>query len=392
MIDQKWILDLDDRGYLREYDRIPFLVFTSESSKESCFKEISKEAAIHLFQFPEFVAKGKKSPEKMFRMLDLYDAISELWPEIESIFSFQSTSAVKSQAVSSLLRLGDAVRSMLSDFESAIQKDTSKSPVPGGGLHPLTRYVMNYVSFLSDYCVILSDIVADFPLPVQTPLPDSYFEIPFDFEDNATSAMVVRFAWIILVLLCKLDGKTELYKDVSLSYLFLANNLHYVISKVKNSNLKFLLGEDWITKHELKVKQYASNYERMAWSKVLSSLPNNPTAVISLEAAKECFHSFSSAFETAYRTQSSWVVTDGKLRDEIKVSIAKKIGSAYRAFYDTNRGRLRDEKNFESLVRFSPDDLGNYLSDLFYGARVSGSTSSSNSTPASSTHHSSRSR
>ncbi|KAF8397561.1 hypothetical protein HHK36_016480 [Tetracentron sinense] len=350
----------------------------SESIRESCFTDISKEGAINLFGFPEFVAKSKRSPEKMFRILDLYQAISNLWPEIESIFTFESTSTVRSQALTSLIRLGEAVRTMLSDFESAIQKDSSKSPVPGGEIHPLTRYVMNYLSFLADYSGVLSDIIADWPLVVQSPLPDSYFESP-NPDDSLKSRISVRLAWLILVLLCKLDVKAELYKDVSLSYLFLANNLQYVVSKVRTSNLQYLLGEDWASKHEEKVKQYSANYERMGWSKVFSSLPEYPTAMISPEMAKECFKEFNSAFEQAYRKQSSWIVTDGKLRDGIKVSIAKKLVPAYRAFYEKYRFTLRDERNIEALVRFAPEDLGNYLSDLFYGTGVSGSKSSSSS-------------
>ncbi|CBI16203.3 unnamed protein product, partial [Vitis vinifera] len=295
----------------------------------------------------ESLLRCKKTPEKMFRILDLYESISDLWPEIDSIFSFESTSAVLSQATSALIRLGEAVRTMLSDFEAAIQKDSSKTPIRGGGVHPLTRYN-----------------------------PKS--------DDDPTSAISLRLAWLVLVLLCKLDGRAKLYKDVSLSYIFLANNLQYVTTKVRTSNIRYLLGDDWIAKHEIKVKQYASNYERMGWSKVFSSLPENPSADISPEKAKECFKKFNSAFEEVYRKQTSWVVPDNKLQEEIKLSIAKKLEPTYRAFYEKNRARLRREPGSESVVRFAPDDMGNYLSDLFYGTGVSGSTSSSSSSSPSS--------
>ena len=351
----------------------------SDSIRESCFSEISKEAAISLFRFPETVAKYKKTPEKMFRTLDLYEAISDLLPEIQSIFSYDSTSTVRSQAINSLIKLGDAVRTMLMDFETAIQKDQSKASVPGGGIHPLTRYVMNYISFLADYSGALADIVADWPLNLQTPLPESYFGSPSELDDSPVS---VRFAWLVLVLLCKLDGKAELYKDVALSYLFLANNLQYVVAKVRSSNLKLFLGDDWVNKHELKVKQYASNYERIGWSKVISSLPEDPTAEISPDQARDCYKKFGAAFEEAYKKQSSWVVPDPKLRDEIKVSVARKLGAAYGNFYEKNRA------GSGSFVKFAPDDLGNYLSDLFYGNGSTGSVSSSFSSSSSSSSHS----
>ena len=126
-----------------------------------------------------------------------------------------------------------------------------------------------------------------------------------------------------------------------------------------------------MNKHELTVKQYASNYERMGWSKVISSLPEDPTAEISPDQARDCYKKFGAAFEEAYKKQSSWVVPDPKLRDEIKVSVARKLGASYGNFYEKNRGGLG------SFVKFAPDDLGNHLSDLFYGNGSTGSVSSS---------------
>ncbi|KAK8697841.1 hypothetical protein V6N13_113976 [Hibiscus sabdariffa] len=348
----------------------------SSAIRESCFTDITKEGALHLFGFPENVAKCKNTPEKMFRILDLYEAVSDLWPEIESIFSFESTSTVRSTAVNSLVRLGDAVRTMLTDFETAIQKDSSKTRVPGGGIHPLTRYVMNYISFLADYSRVLSDIVADWPLSVPSPLPESYLGSP-NKEESICSPISVRLAWLILVMLCKLDGKAEMYRDVALSYLFLANNLEYVISKVRQSNLKLLLGDDWVTNHEQKVRKYASNYERIGWSKVIASLPENPTAEIQVDQVMDHFRNFNSAFEEAYKKQSSWVVPDPKLRDEIKISFARRIGPVYKEFFD-NYGGVQLQVT-ESFVKYTPDDLGNYCSDLFFGSAGSGSGSGSKS-------------
>ncbi|PON89564.1 Exocyst complex protein [Trema orientale] len=357
-------------------------VFSASASiRESCFSEIVGEGANALFGFPEMVAKTKKSPEKMFRTLDLYEAISDLWPEIDSIFSYESTSAVRSHAVNSLVRLGEAVRTILADFESAITKDTSKAPVQGGGVHPLTRYVMNYIAFLADYGELLADIVADWPLAVNSPLPESYFGSPdSDHDGSLSSSISVRMAWLVLVLLCKLDGKAELYRDVSLSYLFLANNLQYVVVKVRNSNLRLLLGEDWVAKHEEKVKQYASNYERVGWSKVFAALPEDPTAEISTDMAKNYFRRITAAFEEAYRKQTAWVVPDPNLRDEVKVSVARKLVTPYRAYYEKHRVGLVRECGSDALVRYAPENIDNYLSDLFFGAgSVGGSVSSSSS-------------
>uniref|UniRef100_A0A5B7A5N9 Exocyst subunit Exo70 family protein n=1 Tax=Davidia involucrata TaxID=16924 RepID=A0A5B7A5N9_DAVIN len=347
----------------------------SDSIRESCFTEISKEGATLLFGFPEIVAKSsKKSPEKVFRTLDMYTAISEHWPEIESIFAFESTSAVRSQALTSLIKLGESVRTLLTEFESSIQKDTSKSPVAGGGVHPLMLHVMTCLSLLADYSNVLADILVDSPPPSKSSLPEYYFDTS-DSDESPAPSISLRFAWLILVLLCKLDGKVKHYKDACLSYLFLANNLQHVLSRVRTSNLKYLLGDEWISKHEVKVKQFAANYERLGWDHVIKSLPEDPTAVISPEEVKERFKRFNAAFEQACRKQSLCVVPDSKLRDEIKPSIARKIVPVYREFYNTHRRTLGRERNFAILVRFTPDDIGNYLSDLFFGTVDSGGSS-----------------
>ncbi|MCD7455174.1 hypothetical protein HAX54_027250 [Datura stramonium] len=353
----------------------------SDNIRESCFTEIAKNSALTLFTFPEMVAKYKKlSLEKMFRILDLYDAISELWSEIELIFGFESTEVIKSQAMTSMGKLREAARVMLSEFESAIKKDSSKV-VSGGGIHPLTRYVMNYLIFLSDYSGPISEVVADWSASVKSPLPESYLLSPIADEGNSpSSAVSVRLAWLILVLLCKLDGKAGFYGDVPLSYLFLANNLNYVVTKVRESSLKLLLGPDWLPNHEAKVEQYIANYQRMGWSKVMTSLPENSAAEISPAEAKDCFCKFNSGFEEAYRKQSSWVIPDPKLRDEVKISLAKKIVSAYRPFYEKHCvtvARIGSGGGVESIVIFAPDDLQNYLSDLFYGTGFSENCSTS---------------
>ncbi|MED6147151.1 hypothetical protein PIB30_041404 [Stylosanthes scabra] len=346
---------------------------------ESSFVEIVRDGAMMLFGFPEMVAKCKKTPEKMFRTLDMYEAISENWPQIESIFSFESTANIRTQAVTSLVKLGDAVRTMLSDFESAIQKEPCKTTTPGGGVHSLTRYVLNYLSLLADYSGVLVDIIADYP---QSPVPESFYRSTIVHEDSTSSsfstlpppAISERIAWLILVVLCKLDVKAERYKDVALSYLFLANNMHYVVEKVRKSNLGFLLGEEWLAKHEAKTKEYVAKYERVGWSSVLNSLPENPSADITAEQAKACFVSFKAVFNKACEKQSGWIVPDPKLRDEIKGTIALKLVSKYGEFYGKNN------VGSDSVIRILPEDIGKQVSDILCGIGDSSRGSSHPST------------
>ncbi|KAJ0261400.1 Exocyst subunit Exo70 family protein [Hirschfeldia incana] len=347
-------------------------VFSSSVNiAESSFTDIAQEGALTLFAFPENAAKIKKlSPEKMFRFLDMYESLANLFVEIESIFYFDSTVTVRTQVISSLAKLGDAVRFMMTDFESAIQKETSKTPIAGGGVHPLTRYVMNYLSFLAEYNDSIAVIFENWQMTSPESFAGGEEARP---EEIYSSPVSVRIAWVILLTLCKIDGKAQPYKDVALSYLFLANNLQYVVVKVRSSGLKLLLGEDWVARHEGKVKQYAEKFEKLAWGKVMTSLPENPAEEITPDEAREVFGRFNDEFETAYRKQISWVVSDPKLRDRIKISVSQRLVPVCTEFYEVNRYGLGGN------IRYTPEDIGNYLSDLYFGSRGSGSVSTKGS-------------
>ena len=344
-------------------------VFSSfKSIRESCFAEISRDCAIYFLGFPELVAlKTKMSPEKVFRMLDMYDSIAELLPEIETIFSQNSTSAVRTQAKSSLEKLADAVRFLLCDFEAAIQKDASKIPVQGGGLHPLTHYMMNYLIFLADYSDALTDIYSERPFQIPVSVSETLFNSmamtsappspAFGAGENSPYSISLRFSWLILVLLCKAS------REVSLAYLFLANNLRYVVNKVCGSQLKNIVGDDWVFMHESKTRRYAGSYERLAWEKVLRAA--STSTMTNTSEAREAMRLFNEVFSDHCREQAAWIVPDGKMRDELKLSIAGKLIPAYKNTYMTAAARLTGEKDLLMVLRFTPDDLANYLSEIF---------------------------
>ena len=45
--------------------------------------EIVKTSALQLFNFPEAISISRRSPEKLFKILDLHDAITDLLPDME---------------------------------------------------------------------------------------------------------------------------------------------------------------------------------------------------------------------------------------------------------------------------------------------------------------------
>ncbi|KAJ0705017.1 putative exocyst complex component Exo70, cullin repeat-like-containing domain superfamily [Helianthus annuus] len=104
-------------------------VFSSYPAiRNLCFTNSTKEGALNLFTFPDLViaiCKRLKS-DTLFVKMDLYNSISDQWPEIDSLFSHESISSVKLQAESCLHELVDSVRAFLTELESSIQKNLCK--------------------------------------------------------------------------------------------------------------------------------------------------------------------------------------------------------------------------------------------------------------------------
>lgn len=348
------------------------------SIQDTCFVETAKGAIMQLLNFAEAIAISRRSPERLFRILDMYESLSDLLPAIKSIFSDESCACIRAEADGILTRLGEAAKGTFVEFENAIQRDTSKTPIPGGAIHPLTRYVMNYIKFLFDYTDILKQLIDEKKEAIPRQLSDGFIE--FAKEDRQgdhsnTTPLARRLLSITSLLESNLEGKSKLYKDIALSHLFMMNNIRYIVQKVKGSELRTLLGDDWIRRHSGQVRQYATNYQRSAWRKVLSCLRDegiyiggSSSSKVSKEALKDRFKSFNAVFEEVYRNQTAWFVPDPQLRVELRISIEEKLLPAYRAFLGRFGMHLEGVRHAERYIKYTPEDLENFILDLFEGS------------------------
>ncbi|PKA51917.1 hypothetical protein AXF42_Ash008146 [Apostasia shenzhenica] len=339
-----------------------------DSAAESCFSGATLDAALRLVAFPEAIAKAKLSPEKLFRILDLFEAVAVLSPELESVFSPASTSAVVAKAGESLRALAKSARCMLAGFEAAVQKFASDSPVIGGAVHPLARYAMNYLCFLADYTPTLADIFANDPFRPPKPLPEE--SLPSHSQVAAAPEVAERLAWVLLILLCKLDLTAGAYSDISLSYLFLANNLRYVVNKVRRSGLIMVLGEEWAERQEAKATRYAEKYVKLGWGSAAAAVPV-PEEESPVPAALE---EFNRTLEEACRRQKGWVVADDGMRKEVRAVVEAMILPAYQGAY---RRCLAACGGQPPAAAAAPEDLRAQLAKVFSGSDFGSSPGSS---------------
>lgn len=368
---KKWIqaLKVMIKILLREEKRLSEQIFSvSDDLKEECFTGASKACILQLLNFGDAISICQRSSEKLFRILDMYEALADVIPELHSLFSAETKDLICGEAEGILKRLGDSVRGTFIEFAKDVQKEVSRKPLPGGEIHPLTRYVMNYVKLLVDYRSSL-DVLLD----GENVLGES------KNDDSQSAESLTPLSRSLLMLMSylesNLDEKSKHYEDGGLQCIFLMNNILYMAQKVRDSELLGILGDNWVRKHRSQVKQYATSYLRASWTKILSFLKDDGlggSSSSSFSSApkmsiKEKFKNFNLAFEEIYRTQTTWKVPDSQLRDDLCISISERVIPAYRAFLGRFGGQLEAGRQATKYIKYSPEELENFISDLFEG-------------------------
>ncbi|PIA27607.1 hypothetical protein AQUCO_07600050v1 [Aquilegia coerulea] len=346
------------------------------SADDTCFMETVKGPAIQLFNFAEAISISRRSPEKLFKILDLHDALKDLLPDVDAVFRSNLSESIRVQASEILSRLAEAARGILSEFENAVQREPSRVAVPGGTIHPLTRYVMNYISLISDYKQTLLELIVAKPRCTEEDPTSPEMELS---EGEDRSPLAFHLIWIMVNLQFNLDGKSKHYRDASLAHLFLMNNIHYIVQKVKGSpELREMIGDNYLRKLTGKFRQAATSYQRATWVRVLHCLRDEGLHVsgsfssgVSKSALRERFKSFNSMFEETHRIQATWLIPDPQLREELRISISEKLIPAYRSFLGRFRGHIESGRHPEMYIKYSVEDLEIAVLDFFEGVAAS---------------------
>ncbi|KAL5719502.1 hypothetical protein ACHQM5_012268 [Ranunculus cassubicifolius] len=337
-------------------------IFGEENNAAGIFHSITRNVALQLLNFAESVAMTKRSAEKLFKFLDTYETVRDVIPKINELFSDDTSDEIKKETQSARSRLGEAACLIFCDLENSIKNDSGKTPVPGGAVHPLTRYTMNYIKYAGEYKDSLEQVFLD-----NMKQSDESNQT----EEGRPSPFAEQLMTVMDLLDSNLEGKSKLYKDHSLSYIFLMNNGRYIMQKIKESgDIYQLLGNTWSRKRSYDLRLYHKNYQRETWSKVLGCLNHEGIQVkgkVQKPVLKERFKNFNAMFEEIHKTQSTWIVSDNQLQSELQVSITAVVVPAYRAFLGRFEQHLDPGRETEKYIKFGWEDIETAIDDLFNG-------------------------
>ncbi|KAK7270023.1 hypothetical protein RIF29_22876 [Crotalaria pallida] len=345
-------------------------VFQNQNSiSRTLFSDLARGVILQFLNFVQGVVLTKQSAEKLFKFLDMYETLNHLESVIiDESYEERCRKELEYEITTTKSRVVEAVVAMFFDLQNSIKSDYQRIPVPNGAIHPLARYVMNYVRYVCEYRDALEQI---FQVHQSLGKKENYkFKINDQrkMEDGTpnTSSFSVQLMTVMDLLDENIERKSKLYRDPSLRCVFLMNNGRYIVQKIKGSvELHESMGDNWCRKKQSSLRLYHKSYQRETWSKVIQCL--NPENLqlngnkVSKQVLKERFKCFNAMFEEVHKTQSTWVVNDAQLQSELRVSITALVIPAYRSFF----GRYK--KEVEKYIKYHPEDIEALIEDLFGG-------------------------
>ncbi|CAN0925010.1 Exocyst complex component EXO70B1 [Linum grandiflorum] len=349
----------------------------SNLSSSILFTNLARGVLIQFLNFAEGVAMSKRSTEKLFKFLDMYETLRDGFAAIEGLFPEESGNELKSEAGTVKGRIGEAAINIFNDLENSIKNDHGKTPVPGGAVHPLTRYTMNYLKYAFEYKATLENVFRDHS---KIERADSTSRPRFegdssgrgqDQDNSNNSPFASQLARIMDLLDTNLEEKSQLYRDVSLCCIFMMNNGRYILQKIKSSpEIHSVMGDSWCRRKSSDLRNFHKGYQRETWSKVLGCLAHEGIQAhgkVVKPVLKERFKNFNLMFEEIHRTQSVWVVSDEQLQSELRISISAVVIPAYRGFMGRFSQYFTPGRQYEKYIKFQPEDIENYIEELFDG-------------------------
>ncbi|CAN4082257.1 unnamed protein product [Withania somnifera] len=104
-------------------------VFADQPSiAETIFSNLSRGMMIQLLNFAEGVSMTKRTAEKLFKFLDIYETLRDFLPLVDKIFPVSYADELKAEDTLTRSRLGESMVSIFSELENSIHMDSNKTP------------------------------------------------------------------------------------------------------------------------------------------------------------------------------------------------------------------------------------------------------------------------
>ncbi|XP_045831162.1 exocyst complex component EXO70A3-like [Trifolium pratense] len=221
--------------------------FGFSSTADLSFMDVCRESTLQLLDSADTIAIGSRSPERLFRVLDMFETMRDLIiPEFESLFPYQYSGSLQIEAMATCKRLGEAIRGIFIEFGNQISQDSTEEIYQKDELPSITSYVMDHLCAASRSRKTLEQVFdGDYGDPLKE-YPKIEDRVHSCSDLSVQMGLIMKLLWNKLAAIAKYHENVLIYNKLPLWHSgFLMTNRKYIAQKAEDSELGAILGDNW---------------------------------------------------------------------------------------------------------------------------------------------------
>ncbi|BAT82582.1 hypothetical protein LR48_Vigan07g264200 [Vigna angularis] len=324
-----------------------------------CFIKISDKIMAVFFRFGEGVARSSKEPQKLFKLLDMFESLEKLKPHISQIFEGEPGADICTRFRELEKLIIDASSKVFWEFGLQIEGNIDGLPPPQDGSVPkLVRYAINYLKYLTAANYKTSMIKV---LRTQQTWrgKDGSSSIETSGKETLTDEGLLKHAIsnVMEALQRNVESKRVCCRDKVLVHVFTMNTYWYIYMRTKNTQLGEVLGEKRM-KEEYKAvaEECAYLYQKQAWGALVKVLDGED---VREEGKGSVGRVVSEKVETFFKglnevcdrhARGVYSIPDVDLREQMREATVRLVVPAYAEFLECYSEFL-NKKGYPSVER-----------------------------------------
>lgn len=338
-----------------------------EDWEESFAKIVVMGGPLELLQFGEVVVKSQDEPQKLFKLLDMFEAMNNLRSCFSKLFGGPGCKEIQQRTRDLLKLIVQGAHDILLELKQQVENQRGIPAPSDGSLPKVSSFVLGYVKHLA----------GDFYGPIITQVLIICHSWKDDAVEKKGTDILLSKAVLSIMKTLVLNvyewASSFKEKEPVFYHLFLCNNFWYLAVNSRASELKSHVGESWLKEQQQQAELHISSYIKEGWAKVVQHL--NISGVMTLTGSRAAardllktkLKSFNSAFEELYQKHVKWMVVDAELREKMGVKVIKTVVPAYRTYLQSYGPVLEQDGGESKYVKYSAQSLERILGSLFQG-------------------------
>ncbi|KAJ8541198.1 hypothetical protein K7X08_002014 [Anisodus acutangulus] len=323
-----------------------------------CFVKIADKIMAVFFRFGEGVARSKKEPQKLFKLLDMFESLEKLKPEFSKIFAGEADADICSRYRELEKLLVHSSTKVFFELGLQIEANQDVLPPQDGSVPKLFRYAINYLRYLLTDAYSATMIRV---LRTEQIWKAGILSTPETDENLLKDAMFN----IMDAIRRNVESKKLRYKDKVLPHVFVMNTYWYIYMRTRNTELGKVMGDQYMKKtFKIVAEESAYSYQKQAWGPLVRLLDREELKRVDKDGITAMVRGKMEAFVKGFdditqRHKSFYHITDADLREQMREATVKLVMPVYAEFLN----------NFASSLHVksypSPEYIEDSLNQMF---------------------------